>query len=302
MALINCEFIGEALIVWLGQASQGQRDALCDALGCGPTDEEIAKVFLDCDEVVHIPGNTIPTCDQMNAAIAAAITEISFQNGTVIMSGSGTAQDPYVPNVFLDPAADNMITGDASTGLYVAPEIPVGGTPGQVLARDNSNGLEWIDIPDPIPAGGTDGQVLSRDGTNGLEWRDVGGAIDLSLWAVGDHLLGTEVGPACTGGGTSTSTFACKNSVSNTVGNLVAGGAVMAATVYVEEQDQTTEGEGGGQGFYNFPVPRIRYAVNSALPGTWRAQGAAMGGTGGVIGGGNTDNVFGSVCIYRRIL
>lgn len=265
MALINCEFVGEALIVWLEQASQNQRDELCDALGCGPTDEEIAKVFLDCDEIVHIPGNKIPTCDQMNAAIAAAIAAITFQDGTVTITGTGTAADPYVLNVKLDTTANNMITGNASTGLYVAPEIPPGGTDGQILTRNSTGGVEWRDIP-----------------------------IGTALFGIGDVVWGSRGKPyGGSGVGGIGQEFAGRND--NRLNTNVPGSELYPMTFVLDTHQTVDDPEIPDRD--SWPIPNLTYQRTDRVPsGSWRSQGAQNTTT------VNVSNFQGSACIYRRIL
>lgn len=114
MALVSCAYVGDALTNWLESASVEQRLALCAALDCGPTAEQVAAVFLDCASQVHIPGNTIPTCQQMNDAIAEALEGLGFNfasDGTVGVTGDGSVGNPF--------KLDVKISGDSGNRLEV---------------------------------------------------------------------------------------------------------------------------------------------------------------------------------------
>lgn len=112
MSLVSCAHVGEALTNWLTTATVEQKLALCAALNCGPTDEQIAKVFLDCNEQAHIPGNTIPTCQQMNDAIAEALEGLGFNfasDGTVGVTGDGSVGNPFKLDVKISGEAGNRL-------------------------------------------------------------------------------------------------------------------------------------------------------------------------------------------------
>lgn len=76
------------------------------------------------------------------------------------------------------PIADDTKLGGVKIGegvnvaedgtISVTPELPTGGTTGQVLTK-TSTGEEWSDAPSGLPEGGTEGQVLKK-GTSGAEW------------------------------------------------------------------------------------------------------------------------------------
>lgn len=122
MALVSCAKVGEALTNWLVTASVVQKQALCAALNCGPTDEQIAAVFLDCDNQAHIPGNTIPTCEQMNAAIEEAIGNLGFNfadDGTVRVTGDGSEENPYKLDVKISSEEGNRLeVRDGMLGVF----------------------------------------------------------------------------------------------------------------------------------------------------------------------------------------
>lgn len=122
MALVSCAKLGEALTNWLATASVVQKQALCAALNCGPTDEQIAEVFLDCDNQAHIPGNTIPTCEQMNAAIEEAIGNLGFNfadDGTVRVTGDGSEANPYKLDVKISSEEGNRLeVRDGMLGVF----------------------------------------------------------------------------------------------------------------------------------------------------------------------------------------
>jgi hypothetical protein len=61
---------------------------------------EIAKTFVDCAGSVHIPGDAIPSCDDMAAAITASQQAISISGSTITLSGGGST-----PSTAIIPAA-----------------------------------------------------------------------------------------------------------------------------------------------------------------------------------------------------
>lgn len=112
MSLVSCAHVGDALTNWLATATVEQKLALCAALDCGPTDEQIAATFLDCNEQAHIPGNTIPTCQQMNDAIAEALEGLGFNfasDGTVSVTGDGTVANPFKLDVKISGEEGNRL-------------------------------------------------------------------------------------------------------------------------------------------------------------------------------------------------
>lgn len=193
MSLVTCARVGDALTDWLDTASQLKKDALCEALGCGHTDEEIAAVFMNCDGVAHIPGTAIPSCDEMDAAITAAI-EDTFTGGTdgqvwtkradgtqgwadpslalsttdstsAAFTGDGTAANPLSADVIVNPDADNLIE-QTGTGLKVSPELPAGGTADQVLTTDAAGEAVWADPAEqPVNTANSASVAITGDGT-----------------------------------------------------------------------------------------------------------------------------------------
>lgn len=146
MSLVTCERVGEALTSWLGFASQLKKDALCEALGCGPTDEEIAAVFMDCAGVAHVPGAALPTCEQMDVAIQTAIDALRLlttNSFTVSLTqdGVGALGGTLKADVILDPDPANIlvITPD---GLS-APGYPTP-VPNSMLKTNAAGELVWV--------------------------------------------------------------------------------------------------------------------------------------------------------------
>lgn len=146
MALVSCARVGEALTQWLGFASQLKKAELCNALGCGPTDEEIAAVFMDCAGVAHVPGAQLPTCEQMDQAITDAINALQLltensnsiafsQDGVGILGGTLTA------DVILDPDPNNILSvgDDGLHASFLPPPVP------NSMLKANADGeLEWV--------------------------------------------------------------------------------------------------------------------------------------------------------------
>lgn len=66
-------------------------------------------------------------------------------------------------------AADSNLSTPGADGNWL-PYLPIGGNPGQVLAR-TSSGFAWIDAPSTLPTDGTAGQVLTRT-VDGSAWAD----------------------------------------------------------------------------------------------------------------------------------
>lgn len=122
MSLVSCAKVGEALTNWLATATVEQKLALCAALNCGPTDEQIAATFLDCNEQAHIPGNTIPTCQQMNDAIAEALEGLGFNfasDGTVAVTGDGSVENPFKLDVKISGEEGNRLeVRDGALGVF----------------------------------------------------------------------------------------------------------------------------------------------------------------------------------------
>lgn len=146
MALVTCARVGEALTQWLGFASQLKKAELCDALGCGPTDEEIAAVFMDCAGVAHIPGAAIPTCEQMDLAIQDAIDALRLlTSDSNTIAFTQTAPGPLggvlSADVILDPDPANILS-ITPAGLHAEflPE-PI---PNSMLRVNASGDLEWV--------------------------------------------------------------------------------------------------------------------------------------------------------------
>lgn len=124
MSLVSCAYVGDALTNWLITATVEQKLALCAALNCGPTDEQIAATFLDCNSQAHIPGNSIPTCQQMNDAIEEAIGNLGFNfadDGTVRVTGDGSEANPYKLDVKISPQGGNRLeVRDGMLGVFDA--------------------------------------------------------------------------------------------------------------------------------------------------------------------------------------
>lgn len=126
MALVSCSNVGPALIQWLATATVTDRAALCEALGCGPTDEQITGAFLDCESHAHIPGTAVPTCEQMNDAIAAALKVIWGDSASVKFSGAGTQASPKLANLVVSPDSGNRIEiRNNGVGVFDAPPVNV---------------------------------------------------------------------------------------------------------------------------------------------------------------------------------
>lgn len=78
------------------------------------------------------------------------------------------------------PIADDTKLGGVKIGegvnvaedgtISVTPELPEGGTTGQVLTK-TSTGEEWADAPSGLPEGGTEGQILEKT-SSGAAWVD----------------------------------------------------------------------------------------------------------------------------------
>lgn len=78
------------------------------------------------------------------------------------------------------PIADDTKLGGVKIGegvnvaedgaISVTPELPSGGTTGQVLTK-TSTGEEWADAPSGLPEGGTEGQILEKT-SSGAAWVD----------------------------------------------------------------------------------------------------------------------------------
>lgn len=203
MALVTCARVGDALIKWLKVASELKKDELCEALGCqGATDEEIAAVFLTCDGVAHIPGTSIPTCEEMETAIDEAIAAI-FTGGTADQvwtkraDGTQGWEDSLSSISTLD--TDTVaLTGEGSVGVPLQADV--------ILSPNSNNALAAVSPATGLPASAPG--VFSH-ATN-LSWNNVDktityvnnkGAtvtIDLSQFEVDLHVDNATFDPATT--------------------------------------------------------------------------------------------------------
>lgn len=126
MSLVSCAFVGQALINWLENATVDQRQAICEALACGPTDDQITKAFMDCEGQVHIPGAAVPTCEQMNDAIAEALVLVLANSNSISFSGAGTTASPKRANVVVSPDAGNRLEiRESGVGVFDTPPADV---------------------------------------------------------------------------------------------------------------------------------------------------------------------------------
>lgn len=188
MALVTCSNSGQALLDWLETATPAQVIQLCTALGCGPSRREIARVFADCEGNVHFPDDVIPTCDEFNAALTAAIAQVLLARGStpsVALLGAGlnltgnvlhdeslfTTDDgllalsplpPPIPDTFLAFSSETVTVDQSAIfldSLAVGPDLIMGAASDNdndndrpLVAVHNIDGSErWRVMPSPNP-------------------------------------------------------------------------------------------------------------------------------------------------------
>lgn len=127
MSLVSCKTIGLTLIAWLREASDDQKERLCEVLGCKsgelPTFTRSSTIRPSGSNPyqfhVRVSGaedNALSVTDE--GLFVQVMKTMAGDSATVTIVGDGSAEHPLTAEVAVNPSAENALTV-TDQGLFV---------------------------------------------------------------------------------------------------------------------------------------------------------------------------------------
>jgi hypothetical protein len=132
----------------------------------------IAATFKKCDGTAHAVGDNIPTCAEMDSAIAAAVVPTLVTAGANInVTGAGTTASPYVVAAIPGPATSVPASGITAGALPAGVTLPATSLTGVVPAANLPSYVDdVVEFPTVagFPATGETGKIYLDASTGGI--------------------------------------------------------------------------------------------------------------------------------------